>query len=451
LSHPKPPWLRYLPACMRGRVEHRPNLIAILSNTGWLFADKILRMCVGLFVGAWIARYLGPEQFGLWNFAIAFVALFGTLANLGLDGIVIKELVKHPERQNELMGTAFVLKLVGAFVAFILAIVAISFMRTNETLTLWLVALAAAGFIFQSLNVIDFYFQANVNSKYTVYSANSAFILMTLVKVVLLISSAPLIAFAYVGLVEVALTSFFLVVAYRVNHQNMREWCYNSGTALELFKSSWPLMLSGFAIMIYMRIDQIMIGQMLGDEEVGLFSAAVKISEIWYFIPMAVASSVLPSLIGTKKQSEALYNLRLQKLFDLMVILALLLAIPLTLLSDWAVVFLFGETYRSASLVLAIHVWGGVFVFLGVASGQWFITENLQNLAFYRTLLGAILNVSANLILIPTFGITGAAVSTLLSQSGASYFFDLSNKKTRGMFWMKTKAIFMVHCFRDVK
>jgi len=451
LTKPKPRWLRYLPASLRNRVEHRSNLQAILSNTGWLFADKVLRMGVGLFVGVWIARYLGPEQFGLLNFATAFVALFGAFATLGLDSIVVRELVKNPDRQHELLGTAFVLKLIGAVLALLLAIIAIALMRTDEQLTLWLVALSAAGFIFQSVNVIDFYFQAKVQSKYTVYAANAAFILVTIVKVVLLVSAAPLIAFAWVGLGEVALTSFFLVVAYRANHHNLHEWCYSLNVARELVSYSWPLILSGLAIMIYMRIDQIMIGQMLGDEQVGLFSAAVKISEVWYFIPLAVATSVFPAVIATKKQSETLYIQRLQKLFDLMVILALVLAIPLTLLSDWVVVFLFGETYQNASLVLAIHVWGGVFVFLGVASSHWFLAENLQSLSFYRTLFGAILNVCANFILIPAFGIAGAAVSTLLSQSGASYFFDFSNKKTRGMFWMKTKSIFMIHCFRGVK
>lgn len=451
MTNPKPRWLGYLPASLRNRIEHRPNLQAILSNTGWLLADKVLRMGVGLFVGVWVARYLGPEQFGLWNFAIAFVALFGTFAALGMDSIVIRELVKNPKRQNELLGTAFILKLVGALIALILAIIAISIIRTSELLTLWLVVLSAAGFIFQSVNVIDFYFQAKVQSRYTVYATNASFVLITLAKVMLLISSAPLIAFAWVGLGEIALTSFFLMVAYRVNHCNVREWCYSSSVARELLKYSWPLMLSGFAIMIYMRIDQIMIAQMLGDEQVGLFSAAVRISEVWYFIPLAIASSVFPAIIATKKQSEELYLLRLQKLFDLMAILALILAIPMTLLSDWVMVFLYGETYRDAGSVLAIHIWGGVFVFLGVASSQWFLTENLQNLAFYRTLFGAIINVCANVILIPMLGIAGAAASTLLSQSGASYFFDLFNKRTRSMFWMKTKSILMTHWFRNVK
>ncbi len=441
-------WVKYLPRFIREKLESRHGLQAILANTGWLFADKILRMGVGLFVGVWIARYLGPEQFGLWNFAMAFAALFGAFATLGLDGIVVRELVKNPERQNELLGSAFALKLIGGAVTLLIALIAISLVRSGDALTLWLVGLSAAGFIFQSVNVIDFYFQAKVQSRYTVYAANGAFVLMTLVKIALLLTSAPLIAFAWAGLGEIALTAIFLLAAYRFNHHNMREWRYDGRVARELLKASWPLILSGLAIMIYMRIDQIMIGQMLGDKEVGLYSAAVRISEVWYFIPMAIVSSVFPAIIAAKQQNETLYLQRLQKLYDLMVMLALSVAIPLTFLSDWLIVALFGEAYLHAGSILAIHVWGGVFVFLGVASGKWFLTENLLRFAFYRTLLGVLLNIGGNYVLIPLYGIAGAAVATIISQSAATYFFDIVNAKTRKMFWMKTKSIFFINSFK---
>ena len=433
-------WVKYLPEFIREKLKSRHGLQAILANIGWLFADKILRMGVGLFVGVWIARYLGPEQFGLWSYATAFTTLFGAFATLGLDGIVVRELVKNPERQNELLGSAFALKLIGGAVTLLIALIAISLVRSGEALTLWLVGLSAAGFIFQSVNVVDFYFQAKVQSRYAVYAANGAFVLMTLVKISLLLTSAPLIAFAWAGLGEVALTAIFLLVAYRLNHHNMREWRYDGRVARELLRASWPLILSGLAIMIYMRIDQIMIGQMLGDKEVGLFSVAVKLSEVWYFIPMAIISSVFPAIIAAKQQDEAIYLQRLQKLYDLMVMLAVSVAIPLTFLSNWLIFIMFGETYLQAGTVLAVHIWGGVFIFLGVASGQWFLAENLQRFAFYRTLLGALLNICINYVLIPKYGIVGAGISTVVSQMVVSYFFDITNIKTRGQFWMKSKS-----------
>jgi PST family polysaccharide transporter len=416
-----------------------------------LFADKILRMGVGLFVGVWIARYLGPEQFGLWNFALAFTALFAAFATLGLDAIVVRELVKNPERQNELLGSAFALKLIGGAITLLIALLAISLVRSGETLTLWLVGLSAAGFIFQSVNVIDFYFQAKVQSRYTVYAANGAFVLMTLVKIYLLLTSAPLIAFAWAGLGEIALTAIFLLAAYRFNHHNMREWRYDGRVARELLRDSWPLILSSIAIMIYMRIDQIMIGQMLGDKEVGLYSAAVRISEVWYFIPMAIVSSVFPAIIDAKKKCEALYYQRLQKLYNLLAILALAVAIPMTFLADWVMELLFGREYFLAGPVLSISIWCGLFASLSVASGKWFINEGYTKLALKRNLYGAVLNIVLNYYLIPIYGMLGAAFSTLLSFALAAYISDVFSKATRIVFYQKTKAILLIEIFKRIR
>lgn len=444
-------WLKYLPGFIRAKLEGRHGLQAILGNTGWLFGDKLLRMGVGLFVGVWLARYLGPQQFGLWNFAIAFTALFGTFATLGLDGIVVREIVKNPERQNEILGSAFGLKLIGGVVALLIALLSISLIRKGETLTLWLVGISAAGLIFQSVNIIDFYFQAKVQSRYTVYAANGAFVLVTLVKIYLLLTSAPLIAFAWVGLGEIALTAIFLLIAYQFNHHNMREWHYKKDVARNLLMESWPLIISSVAVMIYMRIDQIMIGQMLGDEEVGWYSAAIKISEVWYFIPMAIVSSVFPAIIDAKKKSEALYYQRLQKLYNLMVILSLTVAIPMTFLADWMMELLFGREYILAGPVLSISIWCGLFASLSVASGKWFISEGYTVLALKRNLYGAMLNIVLNYYLIPIFGMLGAALSTLVSFSLAAYVSDIFSKKTRRVFYQKTKAIFLLEIFRKFR
>jgi len=443
LTKPKPRWLRYLPASMRNRVEHRSNLQAILSNTGWLFADKALRMGVGLFVGVWVARYLGPEQFGLWNFAIAFSAMFGPFAALGLDGIVVRNLVKTPERQHELLGTAFALKLIGAVVALMLALIAIALMHTDEQLTLWLVALSAAGFIFQSVNVIDFYFQAKVQSKYTVYAANAAFILITIVKVALLISAAPLIAFAWVGLGEVALTSLFLLFAYKMNHYNFRDWSYDSSVARELLKESWPLIFAGVAVSLYMRIDQVMLGAMLGQGEVGLYSVALRLSEVWYVIPSIIVASVTPAISNAHTYSYDLYKLRLQQLFNNLVKIAYLVAIPMTFLANFLVHLLYGESYGNAGAILAVHIWAAVFVFLGVASTPWTMNEKTMKVALYQTMLGASINILLNIYLIPRYGGVGAAVATALSQCLCVWVSNYFFKVNRPLFWMQTNAILL--------
>ncbi len=410
-------WVKYFPSLIRTKLENHHSLQAIISNSGWLLADKILRMGVGVFVGIWIARYLGPDRFGMWNFATAFAALFGIFATLGLDGIVIRELVKKPERHNVLLGSAFALKLAGGVVALLMALIVILFVNNGEALTLWLVGISAAGFIFQSVNVIDFHFQAQVKSKYTVYSVSAAFILMTLVKIYLLLMSAPLVAFAWAGLGEIVLTALFLLMAYRANHLNMRNWQHDGYVMSRLLKDSWPLIVAGLAVMLYMRIDVVMLQQMVGEREVGIYAAATKISEVWYFLPSIIVASVSPAIIKAHSLNPVQYISRLRQLYFFMVWLAIGISLPLAFFSGAIVDILFGAEFAQAAPVLAIHLWASIAVFLGIASSQCLLVEQLQKISFYRTLIGLICNILLNLILIPSMGAKGAAIATV-----ASYF-----------------------------
>lgn len=424
-------WLHFLPESIRIRFEGRHVLQKIIGNTGWLVFDKILRLCVGLVVGAWVARYLGPAQFGLWSYVLAFTALFGTFASLGLDSIVVRELVRSPEKSHEILGTAYGLKLAGGGFTMLLTLLVISFLRPEDPLAVWLVALSSAGFIFQSFNIIDLYYQAHIQSKYTVCAANLSFVLVTIVKIALIVNKAPLIAFACVGLSEIVLTSTFLLVTCFFSGLNLRRLSFKRNLALKLLTDSWPLIFSGLAVMIYMRIDQIMIGQMLGDVQVGIFSAAVRISEVWYFIPVSIASSVFPVIISKKGQNEGLYQQSLQTLFDVMAFLGLGASLILTFASPYVMQWLYGASYAAAAKILSIHVWSGIFVSLGVASGSWLAAENLQSFSLYRTVAGGAVNVLLNLILIPKYGIIGAAYSTLISYGVAAFclvFFQRTGK-----------------------
>jgi O-antigen/teichoic acid export membrane protein len=164
-----------------------------------------------------------------------------------------------------------------------------------------------------------------------------------------------------------------------------------------------------------MKIDQVMIKEMIGVEAVGQYAAAVRISETWYFIPMMIASSLFPAIINAKKVSEELYYLRLQKLYDLMVWMAIAIALPMTFLSDWVVHFLYGEQYNQAGGVLMIHVWTGLNLSIGIVWGKWIISENKQIITLYGYTLGVFVNVMLNYLLIEKYGIQGAAFATLIS------------------------------------
>lgn len=429
-------------------LQNNQGFIKYFKNTSWLLSEKIFRLVVGLFVGVWVARYLGPEKFGIFSYAKSFVGLFITIASLGLNGIVIRELVKDESRKDELLGTAFWLKLMGALAVLIFLAIAINF-TSNDQYTNILIFIIASATIFQSFNVIDFYFQSKVLSRYVVFANIISLFLSSVVKIGLILFEAPLIAFAWVVLFDsFVLACGFIYFFLKTNNINipitLDNLKFKGATAVSLLKDSWPLILSGIVISIYMKIDQVMIKEMLDSEAVGQYAAAVRLSEAWYFIPMVIASSLFPAIINAKKQSEELYYARLQKLYDLVVWMAIAIALPMTFLSDWIINILYGSDYNQSADVLMIHIWAGVFVFLGVASSKWFLIENLQVYSFYRTLAGAIINIILNYILIPIHGIFGAAISTLVSQAIASYLFNMTNKKLRRTFLLQTNAFLLL-------
>ena len=439
---------KVLPSFIGTPLEGQLRLKNIISNTGWLFADRALRMGVGLFVGVWVARYLGPEQFGLYSYAIAFVGMFGVLAGLGLESIVVRDIVRDPTSREEVMGTAFVLKLAVGLLTFLLAVATIAWIRPQDSITIGLVMIVAGGVLFQAFDTIDFWFQSQVQSKYTVYARDAAFLLVTGVKIVLILEQAPLIAFAWAMLAEVVVGAIGLVAVYWGTGHLLKEWQVSIQRAKMLLSDSWPLILSGLVIVVYMRIDQVMLGEMKGAEAVGIYSAAVKLSEVWYFIPMAIVSSVFPSIIEAKKLSEKLYYDRIQQLFNLMSVLAYIVAIPMTVLSGWLVVILYGVEYGEAGPVLAIHIWASLFVFLGVARSPWTTNEGLMKFTFASTGIGAIVNVVLNYLLIPRYGTIGAAVATLIAQMVAAYGSNAFYGKTKVIFATQTRAIFMFDFFK---
>ena len=423
------------------QLKHHSGFRKYFANTSWLLGERVLRMAVSLFVGIYVARYLGPERFGLLSYALSFVGIFVALATLGLDEVVVRELIKTPEQREKILGTSFLLKLVGTLLMWAAILVAIP-LTENDLQTNILIIIIAFGTVFQAFNVIDLNFQAKVKSKYVVHAQFVQLIISSIVKIILVVNESPLIWFASVYSLDVIVLAMGLVFAYLYNGDNIFSWKWSFETSKYLLHDSWPLILAGVVISVYMKIDQVMIKEMLGAKEVGLYAAAVKLSEAWYFIPMAIASSLFPAIINAKVYQKEVYYQRLQKLYDLMVWIAIAIALPTTFLSTLVVEFLYGKEYLGSSSVLIIHIWTAVFVFLGVASSKYLLAENFIKKTFYRTFIGALLNIIMNYYLIGIIGIQGAAISTLVSHFFAAYFYDILDKDLRIMFIMKTKSLF---------
>lgn len=418
----------------------KPTRTQILKNIAWLMGDRIIRIVLGLLVGVWIARYLGPDEFGKYSYAFAFISIFGAMTPLGLHPIVVRDIVRDPPSARFLIGNAFVLYAAFSLAVSLFICLILVPLLDKDAATANAIILLSGTLVIKSTDIVKAWFEAQIQSKFVALLESLSFTIVSALKVALILIGAPMMAFVWAAALEALLIAITLLWCYHRTAHRLTDWSFLPKRAKALARDSWPLMLSGLTIVIYMRIDQIMLGDMLGDSSVGIYSAAVRISEAWYFLPTTITASIYPAIAMLKKDSIALYAQKNQQLFSILIWLALGTAVATTFFADLIVKLTFGSSYAEAASILVIHVWSGVFVFLGVASNSWLVNENLQRLAFARALLGALINIACNVVLIPSMGGKGAALGTLIAQAFSSYLFDATHPATRSLFWMKTKA-----------
>ena len=409
------------------------------ANTSWLMAERILRMTVALFVGVYVARYLGPERFGLLSYANSFVGLFLALATLGLDSIVIRELVKNPESRNELLGTAFGLKIFGTIIMWFFILVSVPIIE-NDNQTNIFIAILSFAILFQVFNVIDFNYQAEVKSKYVVKVQFFQLIFSSSTKLFLIFIKAPLLWFVWVYCFDTFLLAIGLVVIYMIKSGNFLLWRWKWEFARTLMRDSWPLILSGIIVSIYVNIDQVMIKHMIDEQAVGIYAIATRISTAWYFIPIAITSSMFPAILNAKYNNSSIYQQRLQALYDILVWLAILIAIVIICLSESIIDLLVGQEYAPAASVLSIAIIAGIFTNIGLINNKFFEAENRQIDILYRSLLGVSVNIFLNIILIKKYGIYGAAMATVAAQFSTSIVYTYLKKDARILFFMFLKS-----------
>lgn len=431
---------KLIPKLLHDSLEDHPGHVRILNNIGWLFFDRFLRMAGGLLVGVWVARYLGPEQFGILSYAAAFVGIFGTLAGMGISSIAVRDIVKNPDSASMVIGSAFALQLIAGMCSIILITAAIGWLRPDDEFTRLVVAVLSLSLIFKSADAFKYWFEARIASRYVVWVENVVFVLMSSIKVIMILAEMPLIAFVWANVCEVAAIAICMFVIYSKKTTGGYSLEWHKEEMVSLLKNSWPLLISSAAIIVYMRIDQIMLGEMLGQNSVGIYSAASKLSEVWYFIPIAITNSVFPAILEVKEKDPRLYLAFIQRLYNFLTFLSISVAIFVTAISDWLVVVLYGQDFSEAGAILAIQVWAGLFVAMGVARGKWLIAENLQHIGYFYILLAMVANILGNMILIPIYGTMGAATSTVISQAVAALVAPALFRDTRASVLMLIKS-----------
>jgi len=405
---------------------------------------------VSLLVGAWVARYLGPDQFGLLSYIVAFVSLFVPLGKLGFDGIVVRNVARDKEDINVLINSAIACKLIGNIVIVMIVSFYMYFLKKNS-IYFYLALIISSIQILKSVEILEFYYRAKVKAKLISISSSSGLAASALLKIALILSSAGLIYFAIANVVEALVIAGLLIYIFRKEEAKLSFRYIEFGKGIALLKESWPLIFGSLFAVIYLNIDQVMIKEMLTNYDVGQYNAAVRISSVWYFIPITVGWSLQTAIVEAKKHGEKQYHDRLQQLFTLMAVIAYLLIIPIAYFSNDIIDLLFGAAYSAAGKVLRLHIVAAMFVFVGSIRGLWVTNESYFGFTLFSTLSAGLLNIILNFLWVPVFGILGAALATL-----AAYFFvfiasGMFFPPARKIVMMQLKSVLLIDLVKQIK
>ena len=381
--------------------------------------EKLASGALSLFVTLAVARHLMPEGFGQLSYLLALVALVSPFMTVGLNSVLSREVLHRTFDVHLIIGSALTIRVIAGFlVAPVVIGIAYLYLESRQAnLFVFLVLCSVSN----AALVVDFWLQAHVASRYSALIRLATLLLFSLAKLVAIESNGGLAAFIYLAGLEVFCLGVFYLFAYNRLAGGINQLRVSLDESRSLLKHSRWLMFSGIAAMIYLKVDQVMLGILVNDRAVGIYAAAARISDVWYFIPGAVAVSYFPQLINKRKNDPVGYSSDLQKLNDSLFCAALVIASFVTLAAPWLVRLLFGASFEESIPVLVVHIWVGIFVFMRALLSKWLITENLLKLSMVSQILGALVNIALNFKLIPLFGPLGAAYATLISFAVASY------------------------------
>ena len=397
-------------------------------NTGWIVSARMVAYVVSFLTMAIVARYLGPENFGKLSYAQTFVSLFSVFASLGIDQILLRDLVAQPEKEYELLGTAFIAKL--AFGGLTLAVTIISSLIINDDLILtWLIGIIALAFVIQPFGVISQVFTAQVKSKYLAYATIVIAFLIPLCKLLVVYFNNGILFFA--GVITLEALIYVLVYIYVYHYYFKRtlwQWQFSYQRLLRLLRDAWPLVLATFSSYIYARIDQVMVQHYIDSTAVGFYDIAVRLTDLLGFAPGVIVGSLFPAIVSARARDAAEYKKRFTALIWLMILLTTISAGIMFLIAPLIVSLMFGPAFTPAVALVRIYAWSMTGSLGIVLMQQYFIAEHRSQLFLLFSVTGAIVNIGLNTWFIPYFGMTGAAYATLITLTTMLGLFFITRK-----------------------
>ena len=412
----------------------------ILKNLAYLFSDNIIRLIISFIISVFIARHFGPSRFGQINYVLAVIGILQVIVFFGFDSNVLKDLGIQNYKLEIIIGTVIKIRLVIAFLCYLFGALITYFILDKDLIYLYLIL--GIQLFFYILYIYKLYFQVKALNKYTVYAQQLCFFFVSICKILIIIFDKSIfllsICITIGTFLEILMLEFGFSKSEKIKKTEIIK-SYDINYAKQLVKYSLPLLLQNCAIIIYMKIDQIMIGRMLSTKEVGIYSISVTISEMVHFIPMSINNAVYPKIVEQKKNNQN-YKSLLVKLGSINMTICILFSLFCTFIIPFFITQFYGEAYSQAINVIRIHCWATLFVAIGVSHDSYIVFENKQHYSMLSSVISCIMNIILNYFLIKLFSINGAAIATLISQFFASYLFYAfcKNKET---FKLRTKSI----------
>ena len=385
-----------------------------VKNAGWIIGGRIAQMLVSFVVGILTARYLGPSNYGLIGYAGAYTAFFASFCTLGINSLMVKEIIDNKQEEGKVLGTAIGLRVASSVLSAVMIMSIVAFVDRDEPITLIIVALCSIGMIFQIFEVFNYWFQSKLNSKITAIATLVAYIVTSIYKIILMITQKNVMWFAFATSVDYICIAVFLVIAYKKNGGKKLSFSWEYGKSL--LKRSYHFILSGLMVAIYGQTDKLMLKQMISETEVGYYSTAVAICGMWVFILSAVIDSVYPSIMQANGKDEELFKKRNKQLYAFVFYLSVAVSLAFQIFAPLVIKILYGQQYLGAINPLRIITWYTAFSYLGVARNAWIVCKDVQKYLKYIYLGSAIVNVILNLVFIPLLGASGAAIASLAAQ-----------------------------------
>ncbi|MDK9606487.1 flippase [Lelliottia wanjuensis] len=425
----------------------------VIKNVLWQMSEKIIRLSVTVIVGALMARYLGPEGFGKYNYITAILAIMLVVTSLGFNRILVRESANCTSEieHKEVVSTSLFLRLASSIFSIIVISLFLLYFGNDNNL-FYLISLVSV--VFVSFDVIDYHLQGQSIFKVATSCRVVGFIIASLLRVWFVYSEANLIYFYSTVLIEYLISGLLIFIVSQKKYKNItnisfRYFSYSK--AKSLLKESWPEIIAGFGAIIFMKMDQIMLQKLQGDASVGIYSAATRISEAWYFIPAAIVAAVFPLFMKKYNEDKKEVMKQISCVMSLLVWMSIFAAIFVNIVGDYVIHLIYGVRYLESSIVLKLHIWAGIFLCMGITSGSWLVAEKKLRLNLYRNLSGLALNFVLNILLIPIYGTVGAAIATIFGLAMAFFIFDLFHKDLRAMFWIKLSAFSPLLFIRSIK